>query len=258
MTKLQIGCVPASMVVLVQKHKGKSLAMLLVVTSLLGFAPTASAQATSLFFSEYVEGTSNNKALEIYNGTGASVDLAEEGYKVQIYFNGNSSPGTTIALTGVVANGGVYVVADDGADSAILAAADQTSTSNFFNGNDAVALVKATDFVDVIGQIGFDPGDEWGSGDVSTWNHTLRRRPEVCEGDSDGSNSFGPSMEWGGFATDTFDGLGAHRATCLEQRIQLLEGIVEAFKNHTHTYLTGKGVGQNNTPAQTGPAIPSD
>ena len=34
-------------------------------------APTASAAPTELFISEYVEGSSNNKALEIYNGTGA-------------------------------------------------------------------------------------------------------------------------------------------------------------------------------------------
>jgi predicted extracellular nuclease len=36
-----------------------------------------------LFFSEYIEGSSNNKALEIYNGTGAAIDLAAAGYVVQ-------------------------------------------------------------------------------------------------------------------------------------------------------------------------------
>jgi len=240
------------------KHQGKALAAVIVVASLAGFAPAASAQATSLFFSEYVEGTSNNKALEIYNGTGASVDLAAEGYEIRIFFNGNTSAGTTIPLAGTIADGDVYVVADDGAVGAILAAADQTSTSNFFNGNDAVALVKGTDNVDVIGQIGFDPGSEWGSGDVSTWNRTLRRQPALCAGDTNGDDAFGPSMEWGGFATDTFDGLGVHRPTCDVQRIQQLEAIVEAFRNHTHTYLTGKGQGHNNTPAETGPAVPSD
>jgi hypothetical protein len=257
MTTLDIGCIRASIVALTQKRHRQPLATLVVVASLSGFAPAASAQATSLFFSEYVEGTSNNKALEIYNGTGAPVNLDAEGYSVRIYFNGNPSAGTTIALTGTIADGGVYVVADNDADPAILAKANQTSASSFFNGNDAVALEKGTALVDVIGQIGFNPGVAWGSGDVSTMDHTLRRRPEVCAGDSNGSDSFGPSVEWGGFATDTFDGLGAHQATCLVQRIQLLEAIVDAFKNHTHTYLTGRGEGQNNTPVQTGPAIPS-
>jgi hypothetical protein len=63
-------------------------------------------------------------------------------------------------------------------------------------------------------------------------------------------------MEWGGFAEDTFDGLGAHNATCVVQRIPMLEAIVDAFKNHTHVCLTGKGEGHNDTQAETGPAIP--
>ena len=38
--------------------------------------PRAQAATAELFFSEYIEGSSNNKALEIFNGTGAAVDLA--------------------------------------------------------------------------------------------------------------------------------------------------------------------------------------
>ena len=203
-----------------------------------------------------MRGSSNNKALEIYNGTGGTVDLASEGYQIAVYFNGSTSAGTTIALTGTVAAGDVYVLADVDADAMILAEADQTSTSNFFNGNDAVALIKNGIFVDVIGQIGFDPGSEWGSGDISTHDHTLRRRPKHCSGDPIGSDTFSPSMAWGGFAENTFDGLGVHDATCLNERIQLLEAMVDAFRNHTHTYLTGIGEGHNHTIAETGPAIP--
>jgi predicted extracellular nuclease len=70
-----------------------------------------SAAFGQVFFSEYVEGTSNNKALEIYNGTGAAIDLAANGYVVQMYFNDNSSPGLTIPLTGTVASGDVFVLA---------------------------------------------------------------------------------------------------------------------------------------------------
>jgi len=108
----------------------------------LGAHTTDCAPTTGLFFSEYVEGSSYNKALEIYNGTGAAMNLGAEGYAIDIYFNGNSSPGTTIQLSGTLADGDVYVVADDGADPAILATADQTSTLNFFNGDDAVVLRK--------------------------------------------------------------------------------------------------------------------
>ena len=56
-----------------------------------------------LFFSEYVEGSSNNKAIELFNGTGAAVDLTAGGYQLQLYFNG-STTATTIALTGTVAS----------------------------------------------------------------------------------------------------------------------------------------------------------
>jgi predicted extracellular nuclease len=98
--------------------------------------------ANDLFISEYVEGSSLNKALEIYNGTGNTVNLGAEGYGIDIYFNGSTSPGTRIQLVGSLAPGDVFVVADDGADPAILAVADQTSTANFFNGDDAVVLRK--------------------------------------------------------------------------------------------------------------------
>ena len=32
--------------------------------------------ASDLIISEYIEGSSNNKALELYNGTGATIDLS--------------------------------------------------------------------------------------------------------------------------------------------------------------------------------------
>ena len=48
----------------------------------LSFAGGASAAPSELFFSEYIEGSSNNKALELFNGTGAPVNLATGGYQV--------------------------------------------------------------------------------------------------------------------------------------------------------------------------------
>ncbi|NEQ22582.1 MAG: hypothetical protein F6K28_26055, partial [Microcoleus sp. SIO2G3] len=90
-----------------------------------------------LFFSDYIEGSSNNKALEIYNGTGAAIDLAATGYVVQLYSNGSSSP-TTLNLTGTVASGDVFVFAQSSASSEILAQADQTSGAGLFNGDDAI------------------------------------------------------------------------------------------------------------------------
>ena len=74
-------------------------------------AGTARGTPADVFFSEYIEGSSNNKALEIYNGTGATVDLVAGDYTVQMYFNGSTSAGLTIPLTGTaLADGDVYVV----------------------------------------------------------------------------------------------------------------------------------------------------
>lgn len=178
----------------------------------LAIAPFAEAAPIELFFSEYVEGSSNNKALEIYNGTGSAVDLAAGGYNVQTFFNGSSSAGLTIALAGTVADGDVFVLAQSLASAAILAQADQTNSSSWFNGDDAIALRKGTTVIDVIGQIGFDPGTEWGSGVTSTADNTLRRKSSILGGDANGSDAFDPTVEWQGLAADTFDGLGAHAA----------------------------------------------
>jgi predicted extracellular nuclease len=179
-----------------------------------GLAPAAAQAPTELFFSEYIEGSSLNKAVEIYNGTGAAVDLAAGGYQVVIFSNGSTSVGVTITLTGTVADGDVYVVADDGADAAILAVTDQTTTSSLWNGNDAVVLRKAGVVIDAIGQAGFDPGSQWGSGLVSTADNTLTRKASVCAGDPIETDPFDPSIEWDGFANNTFTELGSHTVSC--------------------------------------------
>src|SRR4051794_6617177 len=170
----------------------------------------ASAAATELFFSEYIEGSSNNKALEIYNGTGSAVDLVAGGYIVQMFFNGSTTSGLTINLTGTIAPGDVFVLAQSAASATILAQADQTNGSGWYNGDDAVVLRKGSTAVDVIGQVGFDPGAEWGSGLTSTADNTLRRKSTVTTGDADAADVFDPSSEWDGFPTDAFDFLGGY------------------------------------------------
>ncbi len=188
----------------------------LVVLATVGFAPTATATAappTDVFLSEYIEGSSNNKALEIFNGTGTAVNLAMGAYLIQMYFNGNPAAGLTISLTGTVADRDVYVVAQASASAAILAQADQTQGSGWFNGDDAIVLRKGGPtgaIIDSIGQVGFDPGTEWGTGLASTLDNTLRRKAAVTTGDTTVTDAFDPAAEWDGFETDNFDGLGAH------------------------------------------------
>jgi uncharacterized protein len=193
----------------------------LILLSLLACAAGLSASQPAparadLILSEYVEGSSNNKALEIWNHTGASVDLAAGLYKIQIYFNGAVTPLNTIGLIGTIANNDAFVLTHSSATATLLGLADQTSGSLSFNGDDAVVLVKGAGntIVDAFGQIGFDPGTAWGSGTTSTLDHTLRRKSSVCEGDVVGSDVFDPSIQWDGFAVDDFSGLGAHSDGC--------------------------------------------
>ena len=71
-------------------------------------------------------------------------------------------------------------------------------------------LVRDGVQLDVIGQIGADPGAAWEGGGVRTLDQTLRRRGEIVGGDADGSDVFNPFTEWEMFPIDTFSGLGLH------------------------------------------------
>jgi hypothetical protein len=194
--------------------------LLVVVALVLSVVPLAlparvarAATPAEVFFSEYIEGSGNDKALEIYNGTGTTVDLAAGGYTVQFSFNGGTST-ASYALTGSVADNDVYVVTASNVSASLAAFADQQFGTAWFNGDDAVVLWKGGvggTVIDVIGQVGFDPGSEWGG---ITADNTIRRKADVCAGDTDGTNSFDPSIEWDSFAQNTFDGLGAHAANC--------------------------------------------
>lgn len=189
--------------------------------------PPAGNYATDLFFSEYLEGSSNNKALEIFNGTGAPVDLSA--YKVYLYSNGNPTPGSTLTFTAgtILANNDVYVIANASANAAILAQSDVTSTVTYFNGDDAVALVKVVDsidtFVDIFGVIDQDPGTRWTAADgYQTDDRTLVRKSTVTGGvtvnpinNGDGITTDFVTLgtEWDIYPVDTTDYLGAHTFT---------------------------------------------
>lgn len=168
--------------------------------------------ATDVLISEYIEGASNNKAIEIANPTGAPVALG--GMSLQYFSNGSVTPSLTIALSGTVAADDVFVVAHGSAVAAILAQADLTNSAGWFNGNDAVVLRRGDVVVDSLGQVGFDPVTEWGTDLTSTMDNTLRRNANVCGGDTNPSDAFVPALQWQGFAVGTYDGLGVHTSDC--------------------------------------------
>jgi predicted extracellular nuclease len=183
--------------------KVTTLAISLIV-SLIAFAQPCS----ELFFSEYVEGSSNNKALEIYNPTSADVNLT--GYSIKLFVNGGTTANTTLNLSGTIAAGDVYVIVNTGANNDIKAERDTTSGVTNFNGNDAIELYNGTTLIDAIGQLGFDPGATgWTVGTGTTVNNTLVRKASINEGNTSWAAGAG---EWDILAIDVTQ-LGSHTIT---------------------------------------------
>ena len=162
-------------------------------------------ECLNLFFSEYIEGSSNNKAIEIYNPTSGTVDLSN--YTVNIYANGSSTPTGSLTPIGMLDSGDVFMIANANADSALLSLADTTSTVTFYNGDDALALFNAGDMIDVIGEIGTDPGTNWPVGTGATSEHTLVRKAAVKEGTTVWSTG---QTQWDVFPQNTFSNWGSH------------------------------------------------
>jgi hypothetical protein len=166
--------------------------------------PEETPSAATLFFSEYIEGSSNNKALEIYNPN--DFDVTMTGYVVNQYSNGASTPSNTLDLGSytILAND-VFVIYNSSAVAAISDVGDETSSVTYFNGDDAVELTLDGNVVDVIGEVGVDPGTAWTVGTGSTAEHTLVRAGSVTTG----VTTFDPS-EWIVYDQDTFTYLGSH------------------------------------------------
>ncbi len=151
--------------------------LLFSISILLGFS-LMSQDCSDLFFSEYLEGSGNNKGLEIYNPTNQTIDLSK--YWVARYSNGSSNydAGGITQLEGfllphttfILINGQTYTTETSPAcNPAMQALADMLDheypAPTYMNGNDAIALLKAEDkvlanaaAVDLIGEIGL--GDQ--------------------------------------------------------------------------------------------------
>lgn len=170
----------------------------------------AMAQTDDLMISEYVEGSGSNLAVEIFNGTSDTVNLA--GYAIEVYANGTTTA-LSIALDAVdMEPGDVFVIAHTGFSQPTLA--NQTDADLNFSGNDALVLAFGGVAVDRVGRVGEDPGDYWSCANGTTQNHTLRRLPGVCEGSLPVDAVFDPCDGWEFLAVDTLDGLGQHTADC--------------------------------------------
>ena len=176
-------------------------------TYTIGAASTACAD---LFISEYLEGSSNNKALEIYNPTNAPINLSA--YSLKAYNNGGLTVSNSLQLPNkTLAAHDVYVVANSQSIAAILAASDTTSTVTFFNGDDAIVLFKNADTLDIIGVVGNDPGTNWPVGTGATSEFTLVRKPAVSQGQLNWTVG---ATEWNVHPQNTTSFLGSHTSNC--------------------------------------------
>ena len=182
--------------------------------------------ADNLFFSEYAEGSSNNKYLEIYNAGDTDVDLSL--YSLSSCANGCNDgsswdyPNNITFDTGTtVASGDVFVVCHGSADATIIAECDQYFTY-LSNGDDVYGLTQVSTggILDIIGTIGDDPGNGWDVAGVTdaTKDHTLVRKSTVLTGNfGNWASSAGTNMdnsEWEVYDQNTWDYLGSHDQGC--------------------------------------------
>jgi hypothetical protein len=206
-------------------------------------------QCNDLLISEYVEGSRNNRALELYNPSSDSIDLSK--YRITSWLDGGSTwvPGISDTLSGYLLPNQVIVLVYNhldsnlgGADTAVFKVLQEKADlfigkmggTMKFDGDDAVSLDKyiGEEFlpIDIIGKIGQKPElssqinghvgwtDSFpfstGVGTSYTENHTLIRRQDVKRGVNINPAYFDPTKEWQIYPMDMFDSLGSHRCAC--------------------------------------------
>lgn len=203
------------------------------------------AQCDDLMISEYVEGNSQNKGVEIYNPTSQPISLA--GYTLVRFSNGSNEPTDFRDLDVIpevqvvqpydvvfVVNGQTVENEYGVVDPELYALGDIPGQGEYgldpcyFNGNDAVAILKNnnTELVDLFGKIGEDPGDGWCDADSLNYiagdyfwlswsaNHTLIRKPSITTRVTGNPTYFNPAEQYDSLPQNTWDYIGVHECEC--------------------------------------------
>ena len=190
---------------------------------------------SELMISEYVEGTSNNKYIEIYNASNSAVNLSS--YDLVIYANGSLTGSTPISLSGSLASGAVYVVRNNSA-SVWSGTSNLAVSALNFNGNDAVALRKSGQIIDVFGTIGN------GSNFAVDVTYTRLSTIQI------GNLTFTPA-EWTTSAVDNVANLGTHITPCVAVCTisDLSAGVQTSCVPATNTYAQEVTITYSTAPA---------
>ena len=130
-------------------------------------------KAGDLIISGYYEGASNDKALELYNGTGATIDLSKYSLKKQT--NGAGNFVVSQNLSGYLLNNQTYVIVNSACKNDDLRAKASVFSDSVaaFNGNDAIALFRDGLQIDAVGEVNGGADYIWGE------NKILKRKSEI-------------------------------------------------------------------------------
>ncbi|MDH5693795.1 MAG: amidohydrolase family protein, partial [Gammaproteobacteria bacterium] len=162
--------------------------------------------SNSLIISEYIEGSSNNKAIEIHNYGESALDLSA--CAIEVFSNGGSVATSRVPLESRLAADGLYTVCHKSIAPLYSPKCNTLHGSLNFNGNDAVALSCGSTRYDSVGEIGVDPGEFWGTEPTTTKEHTLRRKCELKTVPHVENAPYEPRDFWDSFNQDDFSNLG--------------------------------------------------
>lgn len=165
--------------------------------------------ATDLMISVYIEGSGNNKAIELHNPTAEPLQLSD--YTVRLYSNGTTSATNTLQLPAQeLPAGSHFVIVHSQAGAELAALGDVTSAVTNYNGDDALTLSRGETVIDSMGQVGFRPTSPpaWVNedGTVSMLDMTLTNT--TCEIDADPDDAYDPSVNFSASAINDFSTLG--------------------------------------------------
>jgi hypothetical protein len=178
-----------------------------------------------VFFSEYIEGTSNNKAIEIFNGTADTISL--DNYRIGQAVNGQGwAYWHTFPTGATLAPHATWVMVANQTSATYYDTANADEVLSYpsvvhHNGDDARSVEVTTDggttwtIIDIIGDPDNDPGTGWSVAGVNnaTADKTLIRKPDIYKGGTDWSVIAGTTTansEYTVNPVNTFTDLGSH------------------------------------------------